>query len=70
MVPRAERFADFISDRQPAPDAKVELLCLDHVGTYVLPFRCLWTEEGWVNAATGLRLDADVVGWREPKPRF
>jgi hypothetical protein len=61
---RAARLAQFVSDRHPAQDSLVEALCQDHVGTYLLPFLCRWTDDGWVNADTGLAIDAEVVGWR------
>ena len=33
MALRAERIAEFISDRLPESGVKVQLLCEDHVGT-------------------------------------
>lgn len=69
MVLRADRIADFISDRLPSEAAEVQLLCEDHVGTYVLPFLCVSTEGGWANAATNAMVSADVLGWRPPKAR-
>ena len=66
MATREQRVAQFATDRQPAPDRAVEVLCEDHVGTYVLPFLCTWTDGGWRNARTGERVDgAPVIGWRE-----
>ena len=67
MALRAERIAEFTSDRPPAKGVKVQLLCEDHVGTYMLPFLCLWTETGWANAATRDSVGADVLGWRPPQ---
>ena len=64
MALRAERIAEFISDRLPESGVKVQLLCEDHVGTYTLPFLCLRTEAGWRNASTMTCVDADVLGWR------
>jgi len=32
-----DRIAEFIADRLPNDEAAVELLCLDHNGTYVCP---------------------------------
>jgi hypothetical protein len=37
------------------------------VGTYVIPFLCQWTEGTWQNAKTHRRIEAAVIGWREPK---
>ncbi len=67
MALRAERIAEFISDRAPDDGLRVQLLCEDHVGTYTLPFLCLWTGSGWANAATMTAVDADVLGWRLPE---
>ena len=65
MATREQRVAQFATDRDPVPDVAVEVLCEDHVGTYVLPFLCTWTEGAWRNAATGDRIEGAVVGWRE-----
>jgi hypothetical protein len=67
MATLNDRLADFISDRFPRDGDAVELLCLDHVGTYVLPFRCSRSGQAWRNLRTGEIVCADVVGWR-PKP--
>lgn len=66
MVQRDERLSQFISDRLPEIGASVQVLCEDHVGTYVLPFLCRRTESGWSNAGTSQMVDADVLGWRLP----
>jgi hypothetical protein len=68
MATRAERIADFISDRAPPDGEQVQLLCEDHAGTYVLPFLCLWSGAGWANASTKASIEADVLGWRTHKP--
>jgi hypothetical protein len=52
MVTRAERLADFTTDADPASQALVEVLCEDHVGTYLLPFLCRRTPEGFRNEQT------------------
>ena len=64
MVTRAERVADFTTDADPASQALVEVLCEDHVGTYVLPFLCRRYEQSWRNMRTGEVIEADVIGWR------
>ena len=64
MALRAERIADFVSDRPPEVGVQVQLLCEDHVGTYTLPFLCLWTEAGWTNASTRTPVESNVLGWR------
>ena len=68
MITRAERLADFTTDAGPALQALVEVLCEDHVGTYLLPFLCRLAPEGFRNARTGELIEGRVVGWREPKP--
>jgi hypothetical protein len=45
----------------------VELLCEDHVGTYLLPFLCRSTTQGFRNEQTGEFITGSVVGWRESK---
>jgi hypothetical protein len=67
MVTRSERLGDFVTDRDPAPDISVELLCEDHVGTYVLPFLCRREDAAWLNGKTGEPIEAVVVGWREDR---
>jgi hypothetical protein len=42
----------------------LELLCEDHVGTYVVPFLCRWRSGDWKNVETGERIEAVVIGWR------
>lgn len=42
----------------------LELLCEDHVGTYVLPFLCQWTNTDWQSVESGQRIEATVIGWR------
>ena len=68
MVRRVNRLSQFVSDQLPSAGTKVQLLCEDHVGTYVLPFLCRWTEScGWTIAKTQEPLKAEVLGWREPQ---
>jgi hypothetical protein len=63
---RAARLDEFIMDAAPDAGTLVELLCEDHVGTYLLPFLCRRTPEGYRNAWTGELITGSVVGWREP----
>src|SRR5436190_17098323 len=67
MAARQERINAFIHEGSPPADQPLEILCEDHVGTYVIPFLCQWTEGTWQNAKTGRRIEAAVIGWREPK---
>ena len=66
MVARATRLDEFITDGAPALDTLVELLCEDHVGTYLLPYLCRSTAEGFRNERTKELIHGWVVGWREP----
>jgi hypothetical protein len=67
LATRAARLDEFITNAAPDADMLVELLCEDHVGTYLLPFLCRKTPEGFRNERTGEAITGSVVGWREPK---
>src|SRR5271167_3705319 len=69
MAARQERIDAFIHEGSPPADQPLEILCEDHVGTYVIPFLCQWTEGTWQNAKTRRRIEAAVIGWREPKTK-
>jgi hypothetical protein len=64
MATRQERLNAFTHDGDPPMNEPLELLCEDHVGTYVVPFPCHWTSEHWQSAETGERILATVLGWR------
>jgi hypothetical protein len=64
MATRAERLAEFTTDREPQSGFEIELLCEDHNGTYVLPFPCHRSGQGWLNSKTGESVICDVIGWR------
>jgi hypothetical protein len=64
MATRQERLNAFTHDGDPPMNEPLELLCEDHVGTYVVPFPCRWTSEHWQSAETGERILATVLGWR------
>ncbi len=64
MATRQERLDAFTHDGDPPANEPLELLCEDHVGTYVVPFPCRWTSEHWQSAETGERILATVLGWR------
>jgi hypothetical protein len=59
-----DRIAEFIADRFPDDESPVELLCVDHNGTYVIPFPCHRVEDAWRNFKTHEIIEADVAGWR------
>jgi hypothetical protein len=42
LVTRRERIDDFIHKGSPPNNQPLQILCEDHVGTYVIPFPCLW----------------------------
>jgi hypothetical protein len=67
MASRQERIDAFIHEGSPPADQPLEILCEDHAGTYVIPFLCQWTEGTWQDAKTRRRIEAAVIGWREPK---
>jgi len=41
----SDRIAEFIVDRLPDEGSTVELLCVDHIGTYAVPYPCRRVEE-------------------------
>jgi hypothetical protein len=59
-----DRIAAFIVDQFPSDGSPVELLCVDHNGTYVIPFPCHRVEDAWRNFETNEIIEADVAGWR------
>jgi hypothetical protein len=64
MATRQERIGAFTHDGVPPADQPLELLCEDHVGTYVVPFLCRWKSGVWESAATSTPIEATVLGWR------
>lgn len=64
MATRQQRLDAFIHDGEPPAHKPLELLCEDHVGTYVLPFLCRWTDAGWHSVKSGERIVVTVLGWR------
>lgn len=64
MATRQERLDAFTHDGDPPADQPLELLCEDHVGTYVVPFPCRWIGGHWHSVETGERITATVIGWR------
>ena len=69
MATRESRLSEFEREGVPPANEKFELLCQDRSGTYRLPFLCAFVDGRWINAATGEAIDAEVVGWRAPRPR-
>ena len=65
MATRQQRIDAFIHEGKPPADQPLEILCEDHVGTYVVPFLCRWSGGDWRNAITGARIEAMIIGWRE-----
>jgi hypothetical protein len=47
MTTRQERIDAFTHQGVPPADQPLELLCEDHVGTYVIPFLCRWSSGAW-----------------------
>jgi hypothetical protein len=67
MATRQRRIDDFTHEGEPPAEEPLEILCEDHVGTYVIPFLCRWSSGDWKNVATGARIEATVIGWRASK---
>jgi hypothetical protein len=61
----SDRIAEFIVDRLSDEGSPVELLCVDHIGTYVVPYPCRRVEDAWRNVETNEVIEADVAGWRQ-----
>lgn len=66
MATRQERIDAFCHGGAPPRDQPLELLCEDHVGTYVIPFLCRWRDGAWQNIETDKCIEATVLGWRVP----
>jgi hypothetical protein len=66
MATRQERIDEFSHDGTPPADQPFELLCEDHVGTYVIPFLCRWHDSAWQSLDTDKCIEATVIGWRAP----
>jgi hypothetical protein len=64
MVTRQHRLAEFSSTGDPPSDLPLELLCEDHVGTYLIPFLCHWRSGTWQSVDRGEPIQATVIGWR------
>jgi len=64
MATRQARIDTFTHQGVPPADQPLELLCEDHVGTYVIPFLCRWTNGAWQSVETSGPIEATVVGWR------
>lgn len=58
----SNKIAEFTVDRLPNDGSPVELLCVDHNGTYVVPFLCRRVEDAWCNLETNEVIEADVAG--------
>jgi hypothetical protein len=64
MATRQERIDAFTHLGVPPADQPLELLCEDHVGTYVIPFLCRWSSGAWHSVDTNSPIEATVIGWR------
>jgi hypothetical protein len=61
---RRSRLESFGEDGAPPPGTNCDLLCEDHVGTYQVPYPCVWDGCLWRSADTGEPIEARVVRWR------
>ena len=66
MATRQQRIDAFSHDAAPPTNQPLELLCEDHVGTYVVPFLCRWRNGAWQGLDTDICIEATVLGWRVP----
>src|SRR5665213_3540162 len=48
LVTRQHRLGEFEQDGAPTGEP-LQLLCEDYVGTYLLPYQCLWRDGAWHN---------------------
>ena len=63
MATRDYRLAEF--NQGPPPRGQpLQLLCEDHNGTYLLPFKCEWRDDAWYAPEKAKPIEAKVVGWR------
>ena len=69
MATRSSRLAGFVTESHPAVGTVVQVLCEDHVGTYLLPYLCRSVDGGFLNESTGDVIESRVVGWRPPEVR-
>jgi len=63
MATRDHRLAEF-NNGPPPLGQSLQLLCEDHNGTYLLPFRCEWRDGAWYAPEKTKPIEATVVGWR------
>ena len=63
MATREHRIAEF-NTGEPPTDQALEILCEDHCGTYVFPFRCRLINGTWIGTPKNLALEVTVIGWR------
>jgi len=64
MATRDYRLAEF-SQGEPPAGQQLQVLCEDHNGTYLLPFKCEYRDGAWYNSKiTTNPIEANVVGWR------
>jgi hypothetical protein len=67
MATRQERIDAFVHEGMASIDRPLEILCEDHIGTYVIPFLCRWSDGIWRSVKPDRPIEAKVIGWREPK---
>jgi len=60
MATRRQRLDAFVHEGDPPADQPLELLCEDHVGTYVIPFPCRWAGDYWQSMGTAERVQVTV----------
>jgi hypothetical protein len=64
MATRQQRINAFIHEGDPPADQPLELLCEDHVRTYVIPFLSAVERAGMSGLIEGQKVSFDVVADR------
>jgi hypothetical protein len=64
VATRQQRLDAFMHEGSPPTDLALEVLCEDHIGTYVIPFPCRWCDGAWKSVYGNINIEATVIGWR------
>ncbi|MGH6675779.1 MAG: hypothetical protein ACRECE_06085, partial [Xanthobacteraceae bacterium] len=69
MAVRQERVELFITTELRRRTSRLELLCEDRVGTYVIPFLCRWRNGDWQSLETDKCIEARGAWLAGVQPR-
>jgi hypothetical protein len=67
VAARKKRLAAFPGEGSPPPGTPCDLLCEDHVGTYILPYPCHWSKGTWRSVIMDEPVMSGVVGVRSDR---